>query len=55
MKDALLVVAAVFLIICPYALVALGVYLLAGMGWALVSLGVLILLTVLVAVLVARR
>ena len=55
MKDALLVVAAVLLIVCPYALVTLGVYLLAGMGWALISLGVLILLTVLVTVLVVQR
>jgi hypothetical protein len=55
MRDALLVVAAVFLIVCPYALVTLGVYLLAGMGWALISLGVLILLTVLVTVLVVQR
>lgn len=55
MKDALLILLAVLLIVCPYALVTLGVYLLAGMGWALISLGVLILLTVLVGVIVAMK
>lgn len=55
MMQFLTILLVVLLVVCPYALVTLGVYLLAGMGWALISLGVLILLTVLVTVLVVQR
>jgi len=56
MKDALLIVLAVVLIVCPYALITLGVFMITGsMGWALVTLGALILMTVLVVGLVANR
>jgi uncharacterized membrane protein len=55
MKTALSVLMVLLLISIPYALVTFGVYLLAGLGWAMVALGLLILVTVLVVFLVAQR
>lgn len=47
MKDVLFMVAGVFLLVLPYALITLGVYTLTGeIGWAMIILGVLILATV---------
>lgn len=54
MKDVLLMLLVVALIACPYALVTVGVFMLTGeLGWALITLGGLILATVLVALVVA--
>jgi hypothetical protein len=56
MKDALLVIAVTLLIVCPYALIAGGVLMLTGeLGWAFITLGGLILLTVFAIALVKER
>jgi hypothetical protein len=56
MRDFLLVLAVILLIISPYALVAGGVLMLTGeLGWAFITLGVLILVTVFGVAVVVNR
>ena len=53
-RDVLLGVLAVVLVVSPYLLITVGVYMITGiLGWALIALGALILISV-GAVLFAR-
>lgn len=55
MRDVMLGLLAVVLVVSPYLLITVGVYMLTGiLGWALIALGVLILVSV-AAVMFARR
>lgn len=55
MRELLLMFLAVLIVAAPYALITLGVYMITGiLGWALIALGSMILISV-GAVLFARR